>query len=174
MTTRNIDFAGLDLQDALDLAIFVEDEAQERYEEFAGQMDQHHTPAAADFFRLMALNEAKHGDELRQRRRERFGTALPRVSRRMLFDVEAPEYDEARASMTRRQALEAALRAETKAHAFFVAALPQVADTDVRALFEELRDEELQHQDLVRRELARLPPDLEIDGLAFEDDPVAQ
>ena len=33
----------------------------------------------------------------------------------MIFDVEAPDYDEARAFMTPRQALEAALRAEKKA-----------------------------------------------------------
>ena len=56
-----IDFASLSLMDALDLAILIEDEAKERYEDFAAQMEQHRTPEAAKFFRLMAVNEATHG-----------------------------------------------------------------------------------------------------------------
>ena len=59
-----IDFASLSLQDALDLAILVEEEAQERYLEFVDQMEQHHTQEAARFFASMAKNEQKHGEEL--------------------------------------------------------------------------------------------------------------
>ena len=64
MTIKGIDLAALSLMDALDLAILVEDEARERYEEFAFQMEQHRTPEAAKFFRYMVENESKHGDEL--------------------------------------------------------------------------------------------------------------
>jgi rubrerythrin len=92
----------------------------------------------------------------------------------MLFDVEAPDYDEARAFMTARAALGVALRSEEKAHAFFVAALPQIEDADVRALFDELRKEEIEHQELVRRELAKTPPDPELSAADFADDPVGQ
>jgi rubrerythrin len=172
MTTRGIDFARLLLKDALDLAVLVEEEAQERYEEFTHQMVAHHTPEAAAFFQFMSENEAKHGEQLRQRRQKLFGDAPRTVARAMLFDIEAPDYDEVRASMTPRQALETALRAEQKAHAFFVGALPSIQDPAVRSLFEELRDEELEHQDLVRAQLARLPPAAEVDGSAFEDEPV--
>ena len=42
-----IDFASLTLQDALDLAILIEEEAKERYEEFAENLSLHHTPEAA-------------------------------------------------------------------------------------------------------------------------------
>ena len=87
---ETIDFTTLDLQDALDLAILVEEEAQERYVEFVSQMQQHHTPEAAEFFQTMAGNEEKHGEELRKRRQALFGDAPPRVSRAMLWDVEAP------------------------------------------------------------------------------------
>ena len=173
MTLRGIDFTKLSLRDALDLAILVEEEAQERYEEFADQMIKHHTPDAARFFRFMADNEAKHGMELALPRVQLFGRGEHTVSRAMLFDVEAPEYDEARAFMTPRMAMQAALRAESKAHAFFVAALPQVHDAKVRALFEELRDEEVVHQDLVQKELDKLPPDDEIAPDAFADEPTA-
>jgi hypothetical protein len=49
-----IDFASLTLQDALDLAILIEEEAKERYEEFADNLSLHHTPEAAHFFTTMA------------------------------------------------------------------------------------------------------------------------
>jgi rubrerythrin len=92
----------------------------------------------------------------------------------MLWDVEAPEYDEARAFMSPRREMEAALRAVEKAHAFFVAALPAVRDAAVRALFEELRDEELHHRELVARELEKLPPEPAVDPEDFTDEPTSQ
>jgi len=174
MPTREIDFAKLSLQDALDLAILIEEEARERYEEFAHQMRLHRTHEAAQFFRFMAKNEEKHRAELWARRRELFPGVPARVTREMLFDVEAPEYDEVRAFMTAGQALQAALRAEEKAHAFFVAALPAVRDLKVRALFEELRDEEVHHREMVRAQLASASPDPELGPEHFVDDPVEQ
>lgn len=173
MPVLNLDLSRLSLKDALDLATLIEEEAHERYLELADQMDQHRTPEAARFFRFMADNEAKHGAELAERRRELFGDGPRDVRGTQIFDVEAPEYDEARAFMTARHALGIALRCEEKAHAFFVEALPHVKDAQVHALFEELRDEEIHHQDLVRRELARLPGP-EPDAEAFVDEPSAQ
>lgn len=174
MATRGIDFTSLGLMNALDLAILIEEEAQERYEEFAAQMDQHRTPEAARFFRLMAQNEAKHGLELAARRAQRFSDAPRMVTRAMIFEVEAPDYDAARAFMSPREAMKAALASEAKAHAFFVAALPGIQDPEVKTLFEELRDEEVQHQELVRVELAKLPPDTGLSDEAFVDEPTAQ
>jgi rubrerythrin len=174
MAIKNIEFAKLSLQDALDLAILIEDEAQDRYEEFAAQMDQHRTPEAAKFFRYMVENEAKHGRELSARRVQRFGDAPSAVSRTMIYDIEAPDYDAARAFMSPRKAMEAALASEVKAHEFFVAALPSVQDAEVRALFEELRDEEVMHQTLVKAELAKLPPDSGLSDDDFVDEPAAQ
>ncbi|MFN8627404.1 MAG: ferritin family protein [Candidatus Binatia bacterium] len=174
MTTQGIDFSTLSLQDALDLAISIEEEAEERYQEFTQQMELHHTPEAATFFRFMAENEAKHGAELSKRRSHLFADAPRRVKATMLWDVEAPEYDEARALMTPRQAMQTALRCEEKAHAFFVAALPRITDPDVRGLFEELRDEEVAHQTLVKRELAKLPPGPDVNPDDYADEPVGQ
>ncbi len=174
MATADIDLSTLSLQDALDLAILIEEEAQARYEEFARQMDLHHTPEAAAFFRHMAQNEAKHGAQLAERRRQRFHDAPRRLTLDMLWEVEAPEYDEVRAFMTPRQAMQTALGAEQKAHGFFVAALPAIRDADVKALFEELRDEEIAHQALVQGELAKLPGGPEVDPNDYVDEPVAQ
>ena len=176
MPTQGIDFATLSTQDALDLAILIEEEAEERYREFAHQMLIHHTPEASRFFTFMAGNEARHRDELAVRRAIDFGDAPRRVTRSMLWDVEAPDYDEARAFMSARRALETALRCEEKAHAFFVDALAAVRDPVVQALFEELREEEVHHQELVGRELAKLPPDVapDIDPEDFTDEPTSQ
>ena len=169
-----VDFASLSLQDALDLAILVEEEAQERYLEFVDQMEQHHTKEAARFFAAMATNEQKHGDELKARRRSLFGDAPRRMKRSMLWDVEAPDYDQPRAFMSARQAMEVALRSETKAHEFFVQAIPHLSDPEVKKLFQELRDEEVLHQALVREAMRSLPEDEEPDGGEYEDEPVAQ
>lgn len=174
MPVRGLDFATLSLQDALDLAILIEEEARERYEEFAAQMDQHRTPDAARFFRSMAVNEARHGEALSARRRELFGDAPRIVSGSALFDVEAPDYDEARAFMSPRQAMGAAMRSERKARSFFEGALPTVQDPEVRALFQELREEEVEHEALVKAELGKLPPDPAVDEEDFVDPPAPQ
>ena len=167
-----LDLSSLGLQDALDLAILVEEEAQERYLELVDQMEQHHTPEAARFFATMADNEKKHGDALRTRRRALFGDAPRRVKRSLLWDVEAPEYDEVRAFMTAREAMETALRSETKAHEFFVAAIPHLSDPEVRRLFQELRDEEVLHQALVRAAMRNLTGGPAADPADYEDEPV--
>ena len=174
MPAQGIDFQNLSLKDALDLAILIEEEAQERYEDFAAQMDQHRTPAAARFFRLMAYNESKHGEELAARRSELFGEEARAVTREMIYDVEAPDFDEVRAFMTPRQAMETALASEVKAHAFFLAVIPALKDPSVKALFEELRDEEVYHRELVSGELAKLPPDSGLAEGDFVDEPAAQ
>jgi rubrerythrin len=174
MSIERIDWTTLSLRDALDLATLIEEEAKERYEELVSQMELHHTPEAAALFHVMVGNEAKHGAQLAARRTALFGDEPRTVSRAMLWDVEAPEYDEVRAFMTRRQALEVALRAEEKAHAFFVAVLPAVRNPDVKQLFEELRDEEVEHQRLLQAELAKLPPDSPAALDDVEDEPVAQ
>lgn len=172
--TRAIDFATISLRDALDLAVLVEEEAAERYEEFTDQMVKHHNEEAAAFFRFMRRNEQKHGEQLAERRFKLFGEEPRSVRREMLFDIEAPDYDEARAFMTQKSALDAALRAEEKAHAFFVAALERVGHPDVRALFAELREEEIEHQELVKKEMAKLPPEGIMSTEDVADEPVSQ
>jgi rubrerythrin len=169
-----VDFARLCLQDALDLAILIEEEAQERYLEFVDQMERHRTPEAARFFAAMAQNEKRHGEELTARRRSLFGDRPAQVKRAALWDVEAPDYDQPRAFMSARQAMEVALASETKAHEFFLRALPHVADAEVHRLFEELRDEEVLHQSLVREALRALPAEPSVDPADYEDPPVAQ
>lgn len=168
------DFANLDLRDALDLASLIEEEARERYEEFALQMDLHHTGDSATFFREMSRYEARHGEELAARRKALFPDAPRRVTRSMIWEEEAPGYESVHAFMSPREAMIVALEAEKKAQQFFQGALPHVKDAEVKTLFQELHDEEIHHQQLVQKQIDRLPPDPSATTEDFADEPVAQ
>ncbi|OGA14594.1 MAG: rubrerythrin [Betaproteobacteria bacterium RIFCSPLOWO2_12_FULL_63_13] len=157
MSTR-IDFSTLDLMDALDLAVLVEQEAQERYNYFNEQIGRRYAVDAASIFELMAGNEEKHGRQLAHRRRELFGDKPVRVSRNALFDVEAPEFGAPRWNMSPLKAFQLALASEEKAYWFYDEAMKHVKDAKVRALFAELRDEETEHVRMVKEAIAKLPP----------------
>jgi rubrerythrin len=163
--TQAIDFKKLTLQDALDLAILIEEEAKERYDQFTRIVGGRYAGDAADMFRDMAKNEAKHHADLLAKRKALFGDAPRKVSSGMIEDVEAPDRGAPRVFMSARQAMEVALASEEKAFDFFVQALKVVADPQVKALFEELRNEEAQHQKYVKARLEKLPP-----GPDVEDD----
>jgi rubrerythrin len=171
--SRTLDFSSLDLRDALDLASLIEDEAKERYEELAEQMEMHHDAEVAKFFHFMAKNEAKHGEELAERRTRLFPNQPRRVDRSMLWDVEAPGYESVHAFMSLKEALEVALAAEVKAFNYFCDVLKIIPEGEVKKLFEELKEEEIHHQDLVKQEMAKLGPEEKFSTEDFADEPVA-
>ena len=172
--TKDIDYSRLSLRDGLDIAIAIEEEARDRYREFAEQLTLHHTADAANFFARMARVEEIHRTRLAERRQLLFPGEPPSPMGAKIFDVEAPEFDQVRVFMSVEQALQTALAGEEKAYDFFVRAIPQVQNPEVRALFGELRDEEVEHQDLVKQEMARLIEEPPADSEAYGDDPVAQ
>jgi rubrerythrin len=172
--SRDIDFSSLSLQDTLDLAIAVEDEACERYLEFADQLAKHHTGEVAAFFTKMAGIERTHAERLGERRRALFADAATTADLSLVVDVEAPEYGEVRAFMGVQKALDVAFEAEVKAYDFYDGALASVEDDEVRGLFEFLREQEVQHQKMIREFGARLPRDPDVDAEDFVDEPQAQ
>jgi len=172
--SHDIDFSTLSLRDTLDLAISVEEEAKERYDDFANQMDAHRTPDVAKFFRFMAANEIKHAEKLSARRKDIFGDEPSTADASMLYDIEAPEFDSARAFMSIRAALDVAMESEVKAYDFYDAALPAISDAQVKELFVELRDEELRHQEMITETMAKIPEGDGFNPDDFVDGPVAQ
>jgi rubrerythrin len=170
----SINFDGLSLKDTLDLAIYVEEEAKDRYEDFAQQMDAHHTPEVAEFFRFMAANETKHAERLSKQRVSLFGDEAHTADTSTLFDIEAPEFDAARAFMSIRTALDVALESEVKAYEFYDDALPEISDPEVRELFVNLREEEARHQELIKETRAKVPEDDGFNPDDFVDGPAAQ
>jgi rubrerythrin len=159
------DVRTLSLKDALDLAIAMEEESQDRYEAFAKITGGRYAGDASDMFRQMAGYEARHRANLAAKRRELFGEDPRRITAEDLDDLEAPDRGAPRTFMSGRQALEVALVSEEKARDFFASALREVKDKEVRALFQDLMQEEERHAGLVRGRLEGLPtgPDVEED-----------
>lgn len=172
--TDDIDFSRLSLRDTLDLAIYVEEEAKERYDDFAAQLEAHRTQDTAKFFRFMADNEIKHAERLVAQRRELFGDEPTTADTSILYDIEAPEFDAARAFMSIRAALDVAMESEVKAYQFYDSALAKITDAEVRELFLELRDEEARHQEMITEIMAKIPEDDGFDPDDFVDEPAGQ
>jgi len=85
-----------------------------------------------------------------------------------LFDVEAPDAGAPRRGMSTVQAFEVGLEAEQKAYDFYDGALVGITDPEVRTLFTELRDEETEHVEMLRKAMAKLPPSASVET---ENDP---
>jgi len=173
MTTQ-LDFSTLNLQDALDLAVLIEKEAEDRYLVFADQIGQRYPGDAANFFTMMARNEQRHGTEITERRRLIFGDTPSRVTANMIGnDIEAPDTGKAIRYMSPRQALEVSLESEIKAYKFYDRILQVIQNDEVQELIKSLRDEEAEHQQLLNEQKAKyhdtLEPDFdpEIDELPF-------
>ena len=156
MSTR-LDLSKLSLMDALDLATLIEMEAYQRYKMFASQLGHTGGYDAGAFFASMAENEAKHGQELEERRKALFGDAPMNVTLDDLFDVEAPEMGAAHRGMSTLQAFEVGLAAEKRAYDFYDVALTGITNAEVKELFTELRDEETEHVEMLREAMAKLP-----------------
>ena len=169
--TFELDFSTLNLQDALDVAVLIEKEAEERYVLFAAQLGKRYRGDAADFFIMMARNEQLHGAELTERRRALFGDAPSRITENMIgYDIEAPEMEKPRRYMSVRHALEIAMESEIEAYQFYDQALAGIQDESVRKLIIELRDEEVEHQRLLNEQKVKYPENMEPDLDPEEDD----
>ena len=170
MSTK-LDYSKLSLMDAIDLAALIEIEAQKRYTQFAERLGSRDVGDAGAVFESMAANEAKHGEQLAARRLALFSDEPPTVKLDDIFDVEAPDFGAPRWDMSQLKAYQVALMSEKKAFAFYDQALRWVTQPDVKALFEELRDEEAEHVQLLGGIIAKLPPSAAIDLEDLDKDP---
>ena len=170
MSTK-LDLSKLSLMDALDLATLIEVEAFKRYTQFAEQLGISAEGDAAAVFDSMAVNENKHGEQIAQRRIALFGDQRPRVRITDIFDVEAPDHGAPARGMSPLKAYRVALSSERKAFDFYDQARRHVSDPEVRALFEELRDEEAEHVQMIEAIIARLPPAARVDLEDEDSDP---
>jgi rubrerythrin len=162
-----LDFSKLTLMDALDLATLIEVEAVKRYTQFAERLGSRYDGDAASVFQAMAVNENKHGEQLTERRLALFGNTPPIVRLVDIFDVEAPDVGASSQNISALGAYRVALSSEKKAFAFYDQALRYVKQPDIKALFEELREEEAEHVAMVEALIAKLPPSA---GIEDEDE----
>jgi len=151
-----IDFTKLKAHDALDIAVYAEQEAQEQYEHFASLMDVEGKADAAAFFRRMAKLEDRHRAQIAARRAELFPGVPVTVKNVAVWGIEAADQDKLSAKLTQRDALLVALEAETRARDYYSEAMEHLTEPQVNELFGELRDSEIEHQRLLNAELERL------------------
>ena len=127
-----VDFSRLDAQDALDIAIVIEDEAQLAYEHLAEWVRGDGNTEAAAFFIRMASLEKRHKEQ-----------------------AEVPDYEALGREVALKDAFQVALDAETRAYDFYSEAIEYVDEPTVVELFGWLRDAEIEHKRLLTDEMRR-------------------
>ena len=149
------DFSRLDAQDALDIAIVVEDEAQLAYEHLAEWVAGDDNPEAAEFFTRMAALEKRHKDAIVARRSLLFGDAPPRHDEAAPWQAEVPDYEALGREVSLEDAFQVALDAETRAYDFYSGALEYIDEPQIVDLFEWLKKAEVEHKLLITQERDR-------------------
>lgn len=147
------------LKDSLELAIQIELQAKERYEEFARQIGSITKGDAGDFFSSMALSEAKHAEELINKHASLFGNQKHEIFIEDYYEyleAEAPAFDRSEVFMTVKAALNVALDSEIKAYQFYKKLSELSFDENVKSFFCELMEEEKLHQKMAEEQLGKI------------------
>ncbi|MDH4188727.1 MAG: ferritin family protein [Betaproteobacteria bacterium] len=148
----------------------MEQEAAERYDELADQMDVHNNVEVAALFRKMAEIERKHAVRVLGSFPDTPSSSLaPSLA---IGQPEMPETvptSEVHYLMPPYRALMLALESEQRAQSFFARIARTTRDARVRAAARELADEEREHVRLVKEWMKKVPkPD---SGWDFDPDP---
>lgn len=147
------DFSKLDAMDILDLACFIEREAAENYVLLASWAE-HNSPEAAEFFRRMAALESQHDSQIERRRRELFGDRPSRYTDSAPWEVEVPDFDKVGSTFDLSEAYQLVLGAEARAESYFRRAVDYIDDEQAVAILEDLAQEEREHQQMIKEEMA--------------------
>jgi rubrerythrin len=142
------------------LALAMENEAAQRYTEFADAMEMHNNPEVAALFRKMAEIEGKHAAQIMAEMGWTSPPAMP-AGRASWEGFEAPETtpgDEVHYLMQPWHALQLALQNEQRAQRFFGRLARAATVASVKKAARELEAEEREHVELVKAWLARVPP----------------
>jgi rubrerythrin len=161
------EFASLSAQEALHVAIFIEERNAEIYhqfaEMFAGFRDSESLEIASTFWD-MAAEERNHGTELQRRYFDRYGTRPCAITEDDIRDfIEVPRLDNgdifaisrAKGGRSPRQlALEIAIAAEQNALRYYTRLSELTEETELRQLYREFVDFESDHTDFLQKKVA--------------------
>ncbi len=159
------DFSTLTAQEALHIAIFVEERNGDLYRQFAEMFNSfgdRDSSEIADVFEDMADEEETHGTLLQERYFQRFGDEICLLTEEDIREViELPRLESdmfaiARSGVTtspRNHALKVALHAEQSAHRFYTHLLQYAAEPDLQGLYQELAQFEDDHVEWLRSRL---------------------
>ena len=159
-------FASLNPQEALRVAIFIEERNAELYHRFAEMFVEFRDEESleiASVFRDMAVEEKHHSTLLQGQYLDRFGSSSCALTEEDLVDlIEVPKLDtgsilaeagEGRQGSARERALEVALSAEVGAHRFYEELVKSMPDGPLHRLYRELAEMEDGHVAYIQRKL---------------------
>ena len=144
------DFASLNPQEALWVAVAIEERNAQIYENFAS-MFQDYDRETVEIFKEMAAEEWEHGKELESRYRKCYGEQeLELGPGDIQQPMEAPVVSEGELfiyqGLSMREALEVGLRAEREARDYYRHLAKRTSDEELRKLYQELADTEDDHE----------------------------
>ena len=161
------EFASLTAQEALHVAIFIEERNAEIYhqfaEMFAGFRDAESLEIASTFWE-MAAEERNHGTELQKRYFDRYGTRPCAITEDDIRDfIEVPRLESgdifaisrAKGGRSPRElALEIAIAAEQNALRYYTRLAELTEDAELRQMYREFVDFESDHTDFLQKKVA--------------------
>jgi rubrerythrin len=159
-------FASLNPQEALRIAIFIEERNADIYHRFAEMFTEFHDVESleiASVFWDMAVEEKRHSSILQVRYQESYGNASCALTEEGLREmIEVPKLEsgdvfavvESDETSPRERALRVALEAEKSAHEFYSKLVKQTVDEALRRLYTELSIMEDGHVDHLRNMMA--------------------
>jgi rubrerythrin len=161
------DFTSLTAQEALHVAIFVEERNAEIYHQFAEMFAEFRDPESleiASAFWDMATEERQHGTALQKRYFDRYGTRPCAVTEEDIRDfIEVPRLENGDiftisklkvGRSPRQMALEIALNAEQSALRFYTRLAETAEDAELKALYTEFVEFESGHTDWLDKKVA--------------------
>jgi len=161
------EFAALNAQEALHVAIFIEERNAEIYHQFAEMFAEFRDPESLEIaaaFWDMASEERKHGTLLQKRYFDRYGTRPCAVTEEDISDfIEVPRLENGDiftisklkvGRSPREMALEIAMAAEQNALRFYARLSEISQDEELRALYKDFTDFEAGHSDWIERKLS--------------------
>ena len=161
------DFVSLTAQEALHVAIFIEERNAEIYHQFAEMFAEFHEPESleiASTFWDMANEERQHGTLLQKRYFDRYGTRPCTVTEEDIRDfIEVPRLENGDiftisklkvGRSPRQMALEIALAAEQNAVRYYTRLAETTEDAELREVYKEFAEFEVGHSDWLDRKVA--------------------
>jgi rubrerythrin len=147
------------LEEFMAQALLMEQDAAERYTEFADTLEQHNNHEVAALFRTMAEHEGKHARRIMAEMGWREAPPLPAHAQNWpgRESPEAAPFDEVHYLMQPWHALQLALTAERRAEAFFAVLARLTTNEAVRSAALEMRAEEAHHVALVQAWIDKTP-----------------
>ena len=138
-------------------AYTMELEAQERYQQFAEQLETHNNAEVAQVFRKLAEIEGLHAKSILKQMN---WPALPALPPAYAWEGEAPEtapFESVHYLMQPYHALDIALRGEIRAQRYFEEIALNATSAEVRKAATELAGDEREHVELIRSWMKRVP-----------------